>query len=325
MDDVHVVEVPWDDPDAAALRAEQQAGLAELYDGTEDIEPDLPPEEMVHTVLVRAGGEPVATGSLRVGEHLPLGTGELKRMYVRPSWRGRGLSRSVLAGLEAAAAARGLRRLILETGLRQTAAVGLYRSAGYRRIPNFGIYADEPTSVCYGRWLDPSDSVRVLVVNGTVGAGKTTVANRVGDLLLDRGIASVVLDVDELTAARPTSDEDPYHQRLAFDALARLAPLYRERELRHAVLPRVVEDPGDREEYERAFEGADVRVVRLRVPEPERLARIAARARERVDWELGRTVELERILDRLALDDAVVDAVGDVGAVAARVLTAVGW
>ncbi len=180
MEDVHVVEVPWADPDAAALRAEQQAGLAELYDGTEDIEPDLPPDEMVHTVLVRAGGEPVATGSLRVGEHLPPGTGELKRMYVRPPWRGRGLSRLVLAGLEEAAVARGLRRLILETGLRQTAAVGLYRSAGYRRIPNFGIYAEEPTSVCYGRWLDPSDVVRVLVVNGTVGAGKTTVADRVG-------------------------------------------------------------------------------------------------------------------------------------------------
>ncbi|MCB2174546.1 MAG: GNAT family N-acetyltransferase [Actinomycetales bacterium] len=317
--------VPWAHPDAAALRAEQQAGLAALYDGTEDIEPDLPPEEMVHTVLVRVGGEPVATGSLRVGEHLPPGTGELKRMYVREAWRGRGLSRPVLAGLEEAAVARGLRRLILETGLRQTAAVGLYRSAGYRRIPNFGIYAEEPTSVCYGRYLDPADVTHVLVVNGTVGAGKTTVADRLGHLLDDRGLANVVLDVDALTDAKPVTDEDPYHQRLAFEALARLAPLYRERGLRHVVLPRVVEDPGDREEYERAFDGADVRVVRLRVPETERLARITARARGRVDWELARTVELEQVLDRVALDDAVVEGPGDLDEVAARVLAAAAW
>ncbi len=67
--------VPWADPDAAALRAEQQAGLAALYDGVEDIEPDLPPDEMVRTVLVRVDGDAVATGSLRLEPHLPRGPG----------------------------------------------------------------------------------------------------------------------------------------------------------------------------------------------------------------------------------------------------------
>lgn len=146
--------VAWDDPDAAALRAEQQAGLAALYDGTEDLEPDLPPAEMVHTVLVRLAGAAVATGSLRVGPHLVPGDGELKRMYVRPGHRGHGLSRLVLSELERAAVGLGLRRLVLETGLRQAAAIGLYRSAGYRRIPNFGIYADEPMSVCFAKELE---------------------------------------------------------------------------------------------------------------------------------------------------------------------------
>ena len=74
-----VTVVPWDHPDAAGLRAEQQAGLAELYDGVQDIEPELPAEQMVHTVLVRVGGEAVATGSLRLEPHLPPGTAELKR------------------------------------------------------------------------------------------------------------------------------------------------------------------------------------------------------------------------------------------------------
>ena len=149
-----VTVVPWDHPDAAGLRAEQQAGLAELYDGVQDIEPELPAEQMVHTVLVRVRGEAVATGSLRLEPHLPPGTAELKRMYVRPAHRGRGLSRLVLDELESAAAALGLRRLVLETGQRQAAALGLYRSAGYRRIENWGPYVDEPGSVCLGKDLD---------------------------------------------------------------------------------------------------------------------------------------------------------------------------
>ncbi|MCV2395301.1 GNAT family N-acetyltransferase [Actinotalea sp. M2MS4P-6] len=317
--------VPWADQDAAALRAEQQAGLAELYDGVEDIEPELPAEQMVRTVLVRVDGEPVATGSLRLEPHLPTGTGELKRMYVRPAWRGVGLSRQVLVALEGAAREVGLRRLVLETGLRQTAALGLYASAGYRRIPSWGPYVDEPGSVCLGRWLHDEDRTRVLVINGSLGAGKTTVGDRVGRLLADRGVPHVVLDVDALTSAAPVPPDDPFHQRLALDALARLAPLYRERGLRHVVLPRVVEEPADRADYERAFDGADVRVVRLSVPEDVRLDRLRTRATAPDPGELARTVELEAILRRAGADDAVVDGVGDVDRVAERVLDAAGW
>ncbi len=321
--------VPWAHPEAAALRAEQQAGLAELYDGVEDIEPELPADQMVRTVLVRADGDPVATGSLRLEPHLPGGTGELKRMYVRPPWRGRGLSRQVLVALERAAEELGLRRLVLETGLRQTAALALYRGAGYRRIANWGPYVDEPGSVCLGRWLHEADRTHVLVINGTVGSGKTTTADRVGHLLADRGVASVVLDVDALTDAKPVPDDDPYHQRLAIAGLARLAPLYHERGFRHLVLPRVVEDLAERAEYERAFDGADVRVVRLRVPEGVRLRRIEDRSRAhsgtRTGWELTRTVELEAILDRAGAQDAVVDGAGTPDEVAARVVAASGW
>jgi GNAT superfamily N-acetyltransferase len=150
---VLVDAVAWVHPGAAGLRAEQQAELTTLYDGVEDLDPELPPEQMVHTVLVRLSGKPVATGSLRVGGALPDGVGELKRMFVLPAFRGRGYSRLVLDSLEDAARERGLSRLVLETGMRQDAAIALYESAGYRTIPNFGIYADEPTSICLGRSL----------------------------------------------------------------------------------------------------------------------------------------------------------------------------
>lgn len=75
---------------------------------------------------------------------------EIKRMYTAPEARGRGVARAVLTELENSARAAGKLRMILETGLKQPEAIGLYESRGYTRIPNFGYYKDEPDAVCYG-------------------------------------------------------------------------------------------------------------------------------------------------------------------------------
>ncbi|WP_372593885.1 GNAT family N-acetyltransferase [Actinotalea sp.] len=149
--------VAWEDPDAAALREAQQAELAARYDGVADIEPVLPPDEMVATLLVRIGAEVAGCGSLREAPERGAGVGELKHMYVLPAFRGRGLSRRILLALEEIAAERGLRELVLETGVRQPEAIGLYRSAGYRQIPNYGVYADEPNSVCFAKAVATQD------------------------------------------------------------------------------------------------------------------------------------------------------------------------
>lgn len=75
-------------------------------------------------------------------------TAELKRMFVTESARGTGTGRALLEAVESAARERGIRTLRLETGEPQTAAIALYERAGYRRIPPFGEYVDDPTSVC---------------------------------------------------------------------------------------------------------------------------------------------------------------------------------
>lgn len=317
--------VPWHDDDAARLRVEQQAELAARYDGVEDIEPELPPDEMLANVLVRLDGEAVACGSLRAAPAYGEGWGELKRMFVRPAARGRGLSRLVLRELETIATERGLRRLILETGVRQPEAIALYRSAGYRRIPRYGPYVDEPSSVCYARWLVPDLVTRVLVVNGSVGSGKTTVAAGVARLLERRGVPHAWVDVDALCQVWPAPDGDPFATGLAFRTLATAAEGFREAGYRHVVLARVVEHAGDRERYEAAFDGADVRVVRLTASEQERRARLTARepAGASRDWHLARTVELEAVLDAAGVDDAVVTTDGRTpDDVAAEVLAA---
>ncbi|NRF68236.1 GNAT family N-acetyltransferase [Aquincola sp. S2] len=73
--------------------------------------------------------------------------GELKRMFVDPQQRGKGLAKALLAFLEAEAMQRGCRLFTLETGYLQDDALGLYARAGYERCGPFGDYAEDPNSV----------------------------------------------------------------------------------------------------------------------------------------------------------------------------------
>ena len=79
--------------------------------------------------------------------------GELKRMYVRDRFRGRGYGRMLLAHLEKLAFDRGVTTMRLETGTRQPEAIGLYENCGYYPIPPFGNYWDDPVSLCYEKRL----------------------------------------------------------------------------------------------------------------------------------------------------------------------------
>ncbi len=136
----------WDDADVRRLTAAQQVELRARYDG--DGEPGTPPSAAdVSVVLVArdADGTAIGCGALRA---LGDGVAEVKRMYVVPAARGRGVSKLLLAGLEDAARSRGWATLRLETGPRQPEAIALYEGAGYRAIPAFGAYVDAPDAGC---------------------------------------------------------------------------------------------------------------------------------------------------------------------------------
>jgi putative acetyltransferase len=90
--------------------------------------------------------EAVGCGAIR---RLDEETAEVRRMYVLRSHRRVGIARGLLAHLERAAAALGYTMLRLETGNRQHAAMTLYESIGFSRIPAFGAYVNDPTSTCY--------------------------------------------------------------------------------------------------------------------------------------------------------------------------------
>jgi GNAT superfamily N-acetyltransferase len=95
-------------------------------------------------------GTAAGCGALR---SLEPGVGEVKRMFVLPEFRGRGIARHMLSALESTARELGYSTLRLETGTRQPEAIGLYTSAGYREIPRFGEYVDNPFSVCFEKRL----------------------------------------------------------------------------------------------------------------------------------------------------------------------------
>jgi GNAT superfamily N-acetyltransferase len=76
-------------------------------------------------------------------------TGEVKRMFVRQPLRRCGVATAILAALEQCGLLLGYRRLRLETGDRQPEAQALYAQAGYVHIEPFGVYAGDPTSVCF--------------------------------------------------------------------------------------------------------------------------------------------------------------------------------
>ena len=79
--------------------------------------------------------------------------GEIKRMYVRPEFRGRGYAKQMLKHLEELSAARGFPKVRLETGMSQPEAIGLYERNGYYEIPPFGDYWDDPLSFFYEKTL----------------------------------------------------------------------------------------------------------------------------------------------------------------------------
>ena len=75
--------------------------------------------------------------------------GEIKRIYVRPQFRGLGLARLMLNHLAAYVQERKVNLLRLETGIHQKEAIALYEGMGFQQIPPFGSYKADPLSRFY--------------------------------------------------------------------------------------------------------------------------------------------------------------------------------
>jgi len=166
-------------PEIVAMLERLTAELAARYhdDGAGDFEPrDVECARSVFLVA-REGALLAGCAALRPCRDagtLADETAEVKRMYVEPAFRGRGVGARLLAALEEHARAFGYRRVWLETGAEQPEALRLYEGAGYKRIALYGYYKGDPRSRCFEKVFDPSRPVQ------THGAAETRSALRNG-------------------------------------------------------------------------------------------------------------------------------------------------
>jgi GNAT superfamily N-acetyltransferase len=141
----------WDpeEPPAADLLAEMRVELNDVYETFSRLDnPPLHPSELrapggAYVVGYERGVAVAGGGVRRLGE----GVGEIKRMYVQPEQRSRGLARALLEALEEAALSLGYRAVRLDTGPKQVHALALYRSAGYVDVEP---YNDNPFACFWG-------------------------------------------------------------------------------------------------------------------------------------------------------------------------------
>ncbi len=150
---VAMERVDWTDPDLQRLVADQEREIDARYGDSEHAE-HLDAETVTVAVLARdaESKEAVACGVLRdPAPGFEAGTGELNRMYVHPDHRRRGIGKEILRALESAAKDRKLGQLVLETGIQQPEAIGLYTSEGYRIIDNYPPYEDDFDSRCFAK------------------------------------------------------------------------------------------------------------------------------------------------------------------------------
>ena len=155
---MNIQRVGYGHPDAMRLIDEVQAEYVIRYGGRDEtpLDPVMFEPPAGSFFVGYAEGEPVATGAWRRTDVAALGTSEtveIKRMYVAPQARGRGLARLMLDHLETSAGEHGCEAVVLETGLRQPEAMALYESSGYVPVPPFGYYKEAPLSRCYAKRL----------------------------------------------------------------------------------------------------------------------------------------------------------------------------
>jgi GNAT superfamily N-acetyltransferase len=152
MDTLEIKTVSPEDRDLRALIDHLDRELLQLYPaqgifGVDFSDPKV--REMTFCVAYM-NGVPAGCGGLRPLEG---GAAEIKRMYVEPEYRGRGVASAILRFIEGKAKERGFSLLKLETGPKQPEAIGLYKKSGYAETESYGEYVGCIHSYCMKKRL----------------------------------------------------------------------------------------------------------------------------------------------------------------------------
>ena len=168
---------------------------------------------------------------------------------------------------------------------------------------------------------------RALLLNGTVGVGKSTLAAAIAGVLSNRGVPNAYIDMDELRRSWPAPPDDRFNSSLALDNLSSVSTNFVRAGVQRLVVAGVVETARDRSGYASAL-GMPLVMCRLRVTRDVLAARLLARHTDEAElrWHLDRAPELDLVLDAACLDDHSIDvSTSTIANAAEEVLGLVGW
>ncbi|NCU03203.1 MAG: GNAT family N-acetyltransferase [Chitinophagaceae bacterium] len=141
-----LIKTNSDSSDFRSLVALLDADLQERYGEQQSFFSQFNKLDHIHHVIVAyENNQPIGCGAFKEYE---LGVAEIKRMYVKSFYRGKGIGGQILTALEEWAKEEGYRNCILETGLNQPEAIRVYEREGYKQIPNYGQYVGVEISLC---------------------------------------------------------------------------------------------------------------------------------------------------------------------------------
>ena len=127
--------------------------LNELVGGEQNRAQYIPYNKLddIHNVIVAYDGDmPVGCASFKKYDEE---NAEVKRVFIKDEYRGRGISKTLMSMLEERASKSGYKYLVLESGELLVAAMALYRKLDFKVIPNYGQYKDMPESICMRKEL----------------------------------------------------------------------------------------------------------------------------------------------------------------------------
>lgn len=107
-------------------------------------------DQIKYVLVAYEGKKAIGCGAIKAYDS---NTMEIKRMYVSPESRGKGIALKIIAELENWAGELGYEKCILETGKKLPEAIRLYKKSGYKIIPNYGQYANATNSYCFEKHL----------------------------------------------------------------------------------------------------------------------------------------------------------------------------
>jgi len=173
--------------------------------------------------------------------------------------------------------------------------------------------------------MSSTSELPVLILNGTIGAGKSTIGMAIHEILSSAEIPNAFIDLDQLTYCWPPKGR--FNNDTLFEALSKLWAIYKSAGATRLVLARVVEKPDALERYEHALGSCSFTIVRLKAAEHVRTSRIVHREfGDSLQWHLKRSVELEKILDGTSLNTFTIDNDDKTPDQAAQeILDTIGW